>query len=500
MSKTSSDHLFQLIHGLSSSEKRYFKRYLQLHGGKHTSFGKLFDAYNRQTVFDEQKLQQSERYLSGFAQQKKQLYEMLMRSLRAYHSGSNTDMKIRALLSDAEILRRMRMYDIARQALKKAARLALDSDNVLMHAEVLRKTDELHFDNRKKEGYETYKTVLQQELRLLGRYEELVRIKSSAKAAYLEHYGAAAPGAEQLKAVAPKPDSLAAQRLLLGGQMAQALRRGKTAQALQYAVKHVQLIEAHPLLINDYPYEYLKALSSQLVLEDLLSRHSACIRTIGKMRQLHRQPALRNKLRAFESHTFVYTYTTQFNTLVKQKQFDEALRLVPEIMRGLGAPGNRITDSERKVFYQIFSLGYLYTGNPQMAYRWSARALNQLGGHRTDLDFSLVLIRMLATYEKDDPDFLRVLYKKDIVLLRDAFEQTDTLFTALFAILLADDTPKKRKQQFQLFLDKITKPAQRKKLAPVFREFDLPLWIRSKISGKTMAALAAGNGSGMKDF
>lgn len=492
MSKTSSDHLFQLIHGMSSSEKRYFKRFLLLHGGQYTSSGKLFDAYNRQSVFDEKQLQQSERYLSGFAQQKKQLHDLLMRSLRAYHSGSNTDMKIRALLSDAEILRRMRMYDAAKLALQKAAKLSRTSENILMHAEVLRKTDELHFDNRQRAGYETYKTVLQEELQLLHRYEELVRIKSKAKAAYALHYADKLPVRKTINSRGAATQSLPARRLQLSGMMADALRNGNVKLALQHAVKHVQLVEAHPLLINDYPYEYLKALSSQLVLEDQLSLHQACMITIRKMRQLHRQSALRNKLRAFESHTFVYTYTTEFNALVKQKKFADALRLVPEIVRGLAAPGNRITDSERKVFYQIFSLGYLYTGNPQLAYRWSARALNQLAGHRNDLDFSLLLIRMLSTFEKNDTEFLRTLFRKDAPLLAetgmgDVFQK---LVTELVTVLIADEPFKKKQRSVHLLLEYASRPAIQKKLQPALDQFDLLLWMRSFTARKTMGELA----------
>lgn len=489
MSKNSSDHLFQLIHGMNSSEKRYFKRFLLLHGGSGTSSGRLFDAYNRQTVFDEAQLKKTENYLSGFAQQKKQLYEILMRSLRAYHSGSNTDMKIRSLLSDAEILRQMRLYDTAHESLKKAERLAKQTESILMHAEVLRKTDELYFDIRKREGYNTHQAVLEKEQHLLHLYQELITIKQLAKASYAAHYEEPTSAKNKIRFTAATPGSLSAQRLLLNGKMAQALASGKAEHALQFAVSHVTLLEQHPLLVADYPYEYLKALSSRLVLEDTLSKHEACMATIRKMRQLHRQPELRRKLRAFESHTFVYTYTTEFNSLVKQRHFTAALRLVPEIVRGLARPGNRITDSERKVFYQIFALTYLYVGNPRLAFRWSAKALNHMFYERQDLNFSLLLTRMLATYEKNDPEFLQVLLKKDAAKLEEtnpvpAFNKP---LLELFAMLAADHEPKLRQKQLTAFLEKITQPAFRKKIQPVIDQFALETWIRSQLSGKPMA-------------
>lgn len=491
MSKKPSDLLYRLIHGLTASEKRHFKQYLHLHGGKQSAIGKLFDAYNRQSEFDEYALKRSERYLSGFAQQKKQLQELLMRSLRAYHSQSNTDMKIRALLSDAELFRHMRLYDAAKQALKKAGKLARETENILMQAEVLRKTDELYFDIRERSGYETYATVLQQELALLRQYNELVQHKSIAKAGYAAHYSDRVRGGKQTQHVFPEPGSLPAKRLLLSGKMANALSDGKADRALQFARQHVQLIEKHPQLVKDYPYEYLKALSSQLVLEDTLSLPRDSINTIRKMRQLHRQPALRNKLRAFESHTFVYTYTTEFTSLVKQKKFADAFRLVPEITRGLAAHGNQVTGSERKVFFQVFAMAYLYDGNPQLAYRWSGRALNLLGGHRPDLDFSLLLIRILATYEKNDVDFLRTLLRKDTPLLEEAAPAVTfrKLFSELSAVLVSDTSARTKKEHFRNCLEKYARPAPLKKLKPVLQQFDLMEWLRSQVSGKTMAVM-----------
>ncbi|MBI2270897.1 MAG: hypothetical protein HYU69_11180 [Bacteroidetes bacterium] len=55
------DNLFQLIHSLNKSEKRYFKVYSSLHGGK-KNYLKLFNAVGKQKKPDEGQLK---KMLSG---------------------------------------------------------------------------------------------------------------------------------------------------------------------------------------------------------------------------------------------------------------------------------------------------------------------------------------------------------------------------------------------------------------------------------------------------
>ncbi|TND08311.1 MAG: hypothetical protein FD123_2342 [Bacteroidetes bacterium] len=496
MSKNYSNHLFQLIHAMSGPEKRYFKRFLLLHGGKETASGKLFDAYNRQPVFDERALKRSETYLSGFAQHKKYLFEMILRSLRSYHTGSTSDMKIKALVSDAEILRQMRLYDPGMAALKKAMRLAEQSGNQVAQLEVLRKMDELRFDARQIIAYADHETVFRKEKELLQRYGEIAGSKSRAKAFYSIYYMDFAnrrKSSEKIKFPAGKPKSMPALRFDLSARTAQALMNGHTEKALQYAMENVKTVESNPLLIADYPHEYMKALSTQLVLEDLLQKHTNCLATISKLRQLHRVPALAKKLRAFESHTFVYTYTTEFNLLVQRARFTEVLQLIPLITRGLAKYESRITDAERKVFYQNFSLAFFYAGNARMAYRWSAKALNEMPLTRQDLNYQLIIVRLLATYERDDPDFFRVLLKKETLNLLDLGLHLE--FTRKFLSLLkalAETSAAKEKQKlFMDFLEKLRVPRMKKTAAAPLSQVDLVSWMEGKLSGKTTAVVMA---------
>src|SRR5687767_14666472 len=147
MSKRPTNDLFLLIRSMTAPEKRYFKQYHSRNiKGSGSSFIKLFDAINRQEEYDEKALVGSETYLSGFAQQKKHLYELIMRSLREYHTSSTPATRIRELVSNAGILKDKRLYKQSMDALSKAMKIAEETENYFAQVETGYRMDEIGFD------------------------------------------------------------------------------------------------------------------------------------------------------------------------------------------------------------------------------------------------------------------------------------------------------------------------------------------------------------------
>jgi hypothetical protein len=482
MSKTASDHLFLLIRAMSQSEKRYFRRFLQLYGGKETACGKLFDAFSRQKVYDEAALKRSATFLSGFAQHKKRLTGLLLRSLRSYHAGATTDVTIKAHLVDAEIFRQKRLYAAGISSLQKARKLARATENHLAQLDALNRIDELRFDARQPGEFLDHANVLREERALLEKHGELARYKSMTKERYYRHYfdkhsqnGSARAADKKLQ----KPSSFQALRYYLNTRTAGELNAGRKKQAYRFAVEHVKAIERHPLLLADHPYEYVKALSTQLVLEDILQLYPQNAVTIAKMRQLHRSPVTGKKLKLFESHTFTYTYTSELNALLARKAYAEAARLIPVIVKGLEKHGEKITAAERKVFHYNFSLLQLYTGNARQAFSWATKSLAAPAGLRADLDYTLHLVRILATYERNDPDFFATLSKKEGERLLDtglAPKLTKQLVQFFRALSKANKSAEV-KTACTALLETLKKPAYRKEMAALIPDLELTGWI-----------------------
>lgn len=490
MSKAGSTEIFQLIRSMSQSEKRYFKRYLLLYGGKESNIGKLFDAFNRQKNYDEEKLKRSATYLSGFAQHKKRLGEILMRSLRSYHTNATTSIRIKAHLIDAAILRQKRLYNYGIASLKKAGKLAAKTEDQLSELHVYNLVDEFLFDARDPASFEKSREILLKEKALLHNYAELVEFKNHAKEQFYNHYYDRATGKKKLPELSERALNeipFQAKRHYLNSRIANELRTGNAKKAYQCATEHVLALEQHAWLIVDHPYEYLKALSTQLVLEDIQGLYDESKTTIAKMRGLHHSPLLGKKMKLFESHTFVYTYTTELNALSSRKAFSLANELIPVIHKGLEKHKEKVTLSEQKVFYYNFSILSMYNGNPKMAFRWATKSLSFGKEIRPEFNYSLHLIRILATYDRNDMDFFPAIVKKDGWFLNK--QESTAEFTpellAFFELLVK----KNSKQVFVSFRDKLRSGKKENAIKVAIPEFEFATWLESKITGRRMAEL-----------
>ena len=120
--------LYKLIKSLSKSEKRYFKIYSAQHTkNESNNYIKLFDAIERQEVFNEEKLKRKFRnytFSKNLAKTKYLLYELIIKMLLQLRKGKDIDSKIRFLLESVEFLYHKSLYNQAFVSLRKAKKLA----------------------------------------------------------------------------------------------------------------------------------------------------------------------------------------------------------------------------------------------------------------------------------------------------------------------------------------------------------------------------------------
>lgn len=129
MSSKVNNALFDLIHSLTKSEKRYFKLMSSRHAiGGENNYIVLFDAVEKQTVYDEDKLFKTfkgEAFLNRFSITKKRLYDHILSSLDAFHSINSTEAQLYKMLHSYEILFEKSLYDQSRRILRSAEKLAV---------------------------------------------------------------------------------------------------------------------------------------------------------------------------------------------------------------------------------------------------------------------------------------------------------------------------------------------------------------------------------------
>jgi len=99
---------------MNRAEKRYFKLYTSRHVlGDHSNHQTLFDAVSKMKTYDESALLkkfEGEAFTRRFAIAKRRLYDMILRSLDAFHSESSLEAKLRRSMHQVEILFKKGLY------------------------------------------------------------------------------------------------------------------------------------------------------------------------------------------------------------------------------------------------------------------------------------------------------------------------------------------------------------------------------------------------------
>lgn len=140
MSKQNNDQLIELIGSLSKAEKRSFKLYAKRNSSQEElKFVQLFDYLEKATTFKESEFLQKypgikKEQLSNL---KAHLYKQILASLRVIHTSKFTQLEVRELLDFAIILLNKGFYHQALKQLEKAGQLAKNGGYNILALEVV---------------------------------------------------------------------------------------------------------------------------------------------------------------------------------------------------------------------------------------------------------------------------------------------------------------------------------------------------------------------------
>lgn len=128
------DDLFHLIKAMSKSEKRYFTLDAKKSSSKGSKYLVLFQAVNDMEIYDEAKLKK--KFGKNLRYDKSYLYEAIMRSMRDYRSANSYAARIKEMILDAQYLYERGLYEQCGERLEEARNLANDLDDQLSLLEI----------------------------------------------------------------------------------------------------------------------------------------------------------------------------------------------------------------------------------------------------------------------------------------------------------------------------------------------------------------------------
>lgn len=129
MPKTYSSDLFDLIHSLSKSEKRFFKLYSsKSNSSDNKQYIKLFDVIDRQKKYDEEKTIKKVPEIKKFSVVKNQLYNMVLKSVSILQQEKRLSLSIRSKLDYIEILYHKGLFNQSEKLLNKTKKQAQNAE------------------------------------------------------------------------------------------------------------------------------------------------------------------------------------------------------------------------------------------------------------------------------------------------------------------------------------------------------------------------------------
>ena len=125
--------LYDLIHSLTSTEKRYVRRTALL-SGRETSWLRLFDAIDSQRSFDEEGLRaalKGDRMLDNLSVAKRYVYNAVLRALQSYGAGRDFDSEMGEMVEQYKVLVHKGLHAQAARMMRDIKRRAVDGDAYL---------------------------------------------------------------------------------------------------------------------------------------------------------------------------------------------------------------------------------------------------------------------------------------------------------------------------------------------------------------------------------
>ena len=191
-----SDELFSLIKSLTASEKRYFKIWASKHVvGKSNHYEKLFDAIDilpDDKPYDEAAFKKNLRgksYGKYLRDEKSNLKEILLKSMRVYHAEKTTEGKLSEMLQEIRFLYSKGLMDSCRSLIDKAYKLADEREQYEVKLQLIRfktLTNTSAYDNQRIEKNKEWELCTRETIDKIERERKGYSLRERI---YLLYYG-----------------------------------------------------------------------------------------------------------------------------------------------------------------------------------------------------------------------------------------------------------------------------------------------------------------------
>lgn len=494
--KIPSTFLYDLVHKLSRSEKRFLK---VQNGSGEKDYLSLLEALLNQKVFDEEQLikdHDGANFLKNLAVNKRYLYELLLKSLT--HFGEKTiEDQVFEKISATNVLIDKGLYQAAFNELIKGKKLAekfeLFELQIMLIGIEKRLRSLRHFKNSKKKI--VYANIFEEEkhclAQLLNTNEywhlnqqisqfqmQFQKIQTEEQKAFIEKLTTSPQFMDASLAT-----NIKSKIFYYQANSTYQFMLGNVQKAYENNKEFLDFLESKPQFLRLYNERYLAALNNLLIDSFGLGNYDMLAKGIERLERIPQRPEFKT-IKGIESSVFRQKYLLLLNWNLRQKEYTKALHWLPEIAEGLRQFGKSIEKHHRITFYYLSAYILFLNKAYDKALQWNNEIINEAKEDVVkEIFYFSRMLNLLIHFQLENYlliDSLLLSVPKYLKARREIYTTEKALFSFLKKYRNSI-TPKEKKalaSKFQIELDELFEIPKEKR---VFNYLDLRLWINGLI-------------------
>jgi hypothetical protein len=417
----SSNTLFDLIHSLTSNEKRHFRLHSSIQKNE-KAYLKLFDLlenavnYNREQIIKQLKGSVTDKDLHVT---ENYLYKKLMESLRTFYTKNSIDTKINNLLLEANILKSKGFYKLEAEVLRKAEKLAIKyHKHTTLLAILPQKATTIITSNPKnlikevEQAYqEAYTLVHKIEQEIEYRHRNIQLVASFRKWRTLKNEPTIQNIKESYsKTIAkgfPTEGSFYSQYYYYSIQAIYAHLHQEYLQAKKFQQEVVHIWDQFSLIRKANLQLYITQLANLINYAALSQEYDEALLIIQKL------AALKTTTFDEEGEQFQNIYFYQQGIYLNTGKYAASRDLIPQIEAGLLKFEKKISTARKLNFYYNSTVTFFLIEDYQAAADWLNQILNitRTNEHRKDIQRFARILQLAIYYKLSSTEVLEYMFR-----------------------------------------------------------------------------------------
>ncbi len=398
------DNLFYLIKSLTKSEKRHFNIFC-FNNKISKNYFKLFETISKQNEYDESAIRKKFRgqaFLNQLHVAKNYLNQLILKSLRNYHSKISKDAEIKDLLRNIEILFSKELFDQCHYEIQKTEKLAKTYEDFASLVTIQKWKKRLLLTTGKKDR-EKIQLILNQEKAAIDSLDRINQYWMLTNQIF-DYANDLENRFSQLKLIKTenKIDSMAAKVMHHHVLYTYNVINGKSEEGFHYLSGLVDYLEQFPQRISNDPSSYVTALNNKISFLIRQKEFEKIGPLLQKVRTIPQKYRLQTKSN-FSVKLKLRTYNIELEIYRDTRNFKKGEQLIKEIESFLQLHKNSVSNEYRLLLWYQFANIYFMKKD----YHHSLKYANQIIGSRfgdsiNDLERYARLLNLMIHLDLDN--------------------------------------------------------------------------------------------------